>query len=135
MFSTTVSPSFGEVDGLGHINNCVLARWFELGRNPIFRIFEPNLNLTHGVWPLIMARTEFDFLDELFFQFDVEIKTWIEKIGTTSFTTYHEAWQDGRLCAKGKSVIVHFDFAKKVTTPIPEDKKQALAEHLHVLHS
>ncbi|MDY0267194.1 MAG: thioesterase family protein [Methanimicrococcus sp.] len=130
MFSKTVTPGFGEVDGLGHINNTVLARWFELARNPIFRIFEPNLNLSHDVWPLIMAHTEFDFVGELFYEFDVELRTYIEKVGTKSFTVYHEAWQEGRLCVYGRAVVVHYDFKARVTTPIPEDKKEKLAEHM-----
>ncbi|QQO09476.1 acyl-CoA thioesterase [Breznakiella homolactica] len=130
MYATTVTPRFGDVDGLGHINNTVLGNWFELARNPIFRIFRPDLNLSHETWPLIMARTEYDFTDQLFFQYDVEIRTWIYRIGTKSFTTYHEAWQEGRLCVKGKAVVVHFDFLKNKTTPIPEDKRKLLEEHL-----
>lgn len=130
MFATTVTPSFGDVDGLGHINNTVLARWFEMARNPIFRIFEPNLDLSHDKWTLIMAHTEFDFVGELFFEFDVELRTSVEKIGTKSFTVYQEAWQEGRLCVRGKAVVVHYDFRKKVTTPIPEDIKIRLSEHL-----
>jgi len=130
MFTTTVTPSFGDIDGLGHVNNTVLARWFELARNPIFRIFEPDLNLSHSVWTLIMARTEYDFVGELFFQYDVEIRTFIERIGTKSFTVYQEAWQENRLCAKGKAVVVHFNFNQKETTPIPEDKKKQLMAHL-----
>jgi len=130
MFTTTVTPSFGDVDGLGHINNTVLARWFEMARNPIFRIFEPDLNLSHDVWRLIMAHTEFDFVGELFFEFDVELRTYIEKIGTKSFTVYQEAWQEGRLCVQGKAVIVHYNFKEGITTPIPDDKKTKLAEHM-----
>jgi acyl-CoA thioester hydrolase len=77
-----------------------------------------------------MAHTEFDFVGELFFQYDVEIRTSIDRIGTKSFTVYHEAWQEGRLCVTGKAVVVHYDFKKKETTPIPEDKKKLLAEHV-----
>jgi acyl-CoA thioester hydrolase len=130
MFTTTVSPRFGDVDGLGHINNVVLAGWFELARNPLFRIFEPNLNLSHDHWPLIMAHTDYDFTDQLFYQYDVEIRTFVERVGTKSFTLYHEAWQQGRLCSLGRAVIVHFDFLKNQSTPIPEDKKRLLEEHL-----
>lgn len=130
MFITIVSPRFGDVDGLGHINNTVLAVWFELGRNPIFRIFEPNLNLSHEHWPLIMAHTDYDFVDELFFQYDVEIRTTISRIGAKSFTIHHEAWQESRLCVRGDAVVVHYDFIKKQSTPLPEDKKKLLAEHL-----
>ncbi|MDR2740766.1 MAG: acyl-CoA thioesterase [Treponema sp.] len=130
MFTMKVTPRFGDIDGLGHINNVVLAGWFELARNPLFRIFEPDLNLSHETWPLIMAHTDYDFVDQLFFQYDVELRTRIERIGTKSFTVYHEAWQEGRLCAKGTAVVVHFDFLKNESTPIPEEKKKLLAEHL-----
>ncbi|MDR2403664.1 MAG: acyl-CoA thioesterase [Spirochaetaceae bacterium] len=132
MFTTTVTPRFGDVDGLGHINNVVLAAWFELARNPLFRIFEPDLNLSHNHWPLIMAHTEYDFTDQLFFQYDVELRTFVERVGTKSFTLYHEAWQQGRLCSVGRAVIVHFDFLRNQSTPIPEDKKRLLEEHLRL---
>ncbi|MDR1636998.1 MAG: acyl-CoA thioesterase [Treponema sp.] len=130
MFTTKVTPRFGDIDGLGHINNVVLAEWFELGRNPLFRIFDPDLRVVHGTWPLIMAHADYDFVGELFFQHDVEIRSCISRIGTKSFTVYHEAWQEGRLCTTGSAVIVHFDFVERKSTPIPEDKKRLLAEHL-----
>jgi acyl-CoA thioester hydrolase len=67
---------------------------------------------------------------QLFFQHDVEIRSYISRIGTSSFTVYHEAWQTGRLCTTGSAVIVHFDFVNRKSTPIPEDKKKILEEHL-----
>jgi acyl-CoA thioester hydrolase len=131
MYSITVTPRFGDVDGLGHINNVVIAEWFELARNPLFRIFEPNLNLSHQTWSLIMAHTDYDFTDQLFFHHDVEIRSFIDRIGTKSFTVYHEAWQEGRLCAKGRAVVVHFDFVRNQSTPIPEEQKRRLEAHLN----
>jgi acyl-CoA thioester hydrolase len=130
MIAITVTPRFGDIDGLGHVNNVVLAEWFELARNPLFRIFEPNLRLAHDVWPLILAHTDYDFIAEIFFQHDVEIRSSVSRIGTKSFTIRHEAWQEGRLCATGSAVIVHFDFVNRKSTPIPEEKKRLLAEHL-----
>ncbi|MDR2482477.1 MAG: acyl-CoA thioesterase [Treponema sp.] len=130
MFITKVSPRFGDVDSLGHINNVVLAGWFELARNPLFRIFSSSPVLSRESWPLIMAHTDYDFTDQMFFQYEVEIRTSVERIGTKSFTLYHEAWQEGRLCAKGRAVIVCFDFSRNQSVPVPEDKKKLLAEHL-----
>jgi acyl-CoA thioester hydrolase len=93
MFSITVTPRFVEIDGLGHINNVVLAEWFELGRNPLFRIFEPKLRVEHSVWPHILVHADYDFVGEMFFQHDVEIRSSVSRIGTTSFTIHNEAWQ------------------------------------------
>jgi len=135
MFSYIIQPRFGESDCLGHINNTVLAHWFEAARTPLLRFFSPELKIDKESFNLILAHTEYDFMDELFFQYDVEIRTGISKIGTKSFTVYHEAWQEspGRplsLCAKGKAVVVHYNFIEKQSTPLPEDKKALLAEHL-----
>ena len=130
MFIITVTPRFGDVDMLGHINNTTPAIWFEQARNPLFKIFSPDLTISLDTWPLIMAHTDFDFVDELFFGYDVEIRTSISRIGTKSFTIYHEAWQREKLCVKGNAVVVYYDFLNKQSIPIPEEKKKLLAEHL-----
>ncbi|GHV30486.1 thioesterase [Spirochaetia bacterium] len=130
MFTLTVTPRFGNIDGLGHINNTVLSEWFELARNPLFRIFSPDLHLAHDSWPLIMAHTDYDFVGQLFFQHDVEIRTCVSRIGNASFTLYHEAWQEGRLCTTGSAVIVHYDFINNKSMPIPADKRKILEGHL-----
>jgi acyl-CoA thioester hydrolase len=130
MFTTRVTPRFGDVDGLGHINNAVMSDWFELARNPVFKIFDPAMRISHEYWRLIMAHTDYDFIDQIYFQDEVEIRTSISHIGNKSFTVYHEAWQEGRLCAKGNAVIVYYDFTIEKSAPLPEDKKRLLAEHL-----
>ncbi|APH39393.1 acyl-CoA thioesterase [Methanohalophilus halophilus] len=130
MFTLTVTPRFGDIDGLRHVNNTVIPEWFEMGRNPIFRIFTPDLDLTPEKWRLIMARTEFDFLGEMYFDGDVEIRTYIARLGNSSFTIGHEAWQRDELKAKGKAVIVHYDFMEKKSMPIPPEIRTRLEEHL-----
>jgi acyl-CoA thioester hydrolase len=131
LFTVTVTPRFGDVDGLGHINNVVVAVWFELGRNPLFDIFVPASKiLVRETFPLIMAHTDYDYVDQMYLRAEVEIKTWIEKIGNKSFTVYQEAWQTGRLCAKGRAVIVYYDFTIEKSVPVPEDKRKLLSEHL-----
>ena len=130
MFTTKIQPRFGDIDVLGHINNTVLSYWFETARNPFYKIFIPDLFIVKETFPLILAHTDYDFVNEILFKYDVEIRTWVSRIGTKSFTVYQEAWQEGRRCVKGNSVIVHYDFNKKQSTPLPEDKKRLLEEHL-----
>ena len=130
MFIEKVTPRFGDADGLRHINNIALVEWFEVGRNPIFRMFTPDLDLSYEKWKLILVRTEFDYLGQMFYGKDVEIRNYITHIGNSSFTIGHEAWQDGELKAKGKAVLVHFDFINQKAKPIPEDIRAQLNEHL-----
>jgi acyl-CoA thioester hydrolase len=130
MFVTTVTPRFGDMDMLGHINNVVPATWFEVARRPLFEIFDSLMEIKRETFPLILVHTDYDFVGQLYFQHDVEIRTYIARIGTKSFTVYHEAWQQGKLCVKGNAVIVHYDFNTEKSTPIPEGKKRLLEEHL-----
>ena len=130
MFSTIVSPRFGDIDGLGHVNNTVLPVWFEIGRNPIFRLFSPDLALSPDVWHLILVRTEFDFLRQMYFRSDVEIRTYITKIGNSSFTVGHEAWQEGELKVRGQAVLVYYDFKLQKAIPLPDSIREILKEHM-----
>lgn len=130
MFSTTVSLRFGDIDGLGHVNNTVLPIWFEIGRNPIFRLFSPDLDLSPDVWHLILVRTEFDFLRQMYFRSEVEIRTFIAKIGNSSFTVGHEAWQEGELKVKGQAVLVYYDFKLQKAIPLPDSIREVLKAHM-----
>jgi acyl-CoA thioester hydrolase len=128
MFTTVIQPRFGDTDCLGHINNTVLALWFEQARTPFFKIFSPSLEINLDTWPLIMAHTDYDFIAEMNLN-ELEIRTTVSRIGVKSFTVYHEAWQQGRLCVKGHAVVVYFDFKTKESVPLPDDIKRLLAEH------
>jgi acyl-CoA thioester hydrolase len=130
MFTTKVTPRFGDADGLRHINNIALVEWFEVGRNPIFRIFTPDLDLSYDKWKLILVRTEFDYIGQMYYGKDVEIKSFILKIGNSSFIIGHEAWQDNELKARGKAVLVNYDFEIGKSKPIPEYIRKTLEKHL-----
>jgi acyl-CoA thioester hydrolase len=81
------------------------------------------MDLSHGVWPLILAHTDFDFVSQMYLKSDVEIRTIISKIGTKSFTVSHEAYQDGRLCVKGNAVLVCYDFINQKSKELPDNIK------------
>ena len=128
MWSKIVTPSFGDIDGLRHVNNCMLPVWFELAREPVFRLFHPDLS--YDRWQLIMARISVDFLAQMRLGADVEIRTSVRKIGRSSLTVHQEAWQNGEMAARGEAVIVHYDFAGRKSLPIPEDVREKLLEHM-----
>ncbi|WP_422136442.1 acyl-CoA thioesterase [Endozoicomonas sp. ALD040] len=71
-----------------------------------------------------------DYTAELKYGADVEIRTCLEKVGNSSMHIHHEAWQNNVLAARGKAVVIHYDFAAGKATSIPEDIRQALLEHV-----
>jgi acyl-CoA thioester hydrolase len=128
VFTEDYTVRFYETDGLQHVGNTVLVGWFESARLPIFKLFVPDLNLQN--WPLILANYNVDFLQQIFLQSPVHIKTWISRVGGSSFEVYQECWQDDVLKAKGTTTLVHFDYASKKSRPIPDEIRESFKAHL-----
>ena len=124
MFSTLVTPRFGDIDGLRHVTNTVLPIWFEQARNEFYFYFNTELNFEK--WNLILVRFEIDFVNQMYYGKDIEIHSWVSRVGNSSFEISQEAWQNGVVGAKGKTVIVYFDFEKQKSMPIPQDIKDQL---------
>jgi acyl-CoA thioester hydrolase len=128
MFTEDYTVRFYETDGLGHVGNTVLVGWFEAARLPIFKLFVPDLVLQN--WPLILANYNVDFVQQIFLQHPVHIKTSISKIGNSSFEVYQECWQSDELKAKGRTTLVHFEYASKQSRVIPDNIRSVLQSHM-----
>jgi len=124
MFSILVTPRFGDIDALRHVTNTVLPIWFEQARNEFYHFF--NSELSFEKWNLILVRFEVDFEHQMYYGKDIEIHSWVSRVGNSSFEISQEAWQNGIVGAKGKTVIVHFDFEKQKSMPIPQNIKEQL---------
>jgi acyl-CoA thioester hydrolase len=128
MFTEIITPRFGDIDGLRHVNNTVIPGWFEQARNPIYRVFNPEFAFEG--WNLILARYEIDFVRPLVINGDVTVRTWVSRVGTSSFEVSQEALQGGALCTRGTTVLVHYDFGQSRPVPIPPAIRGLLSAHL-----
>lgn len=124
MLNYTLTPRFNDTDALGHINNASYSTWFEDARRPVFEFFVPDLDPKK--WNLILARVEIDFLAQGEYQKNVKIETTVEKIGNSSFVLLQEAFQEGKIICRGKSVLVHFDYEIQKAKPIPNELRLQL---------
>lgn len=127
MFRTVIRPRVSETDGCGHINNTTVPVWFEAGRQEIFRLFTPDLSFRH--WKMVVIRFTVDFVSQIYYGTDVEVRTHVKKIGNTSLVLKEELYQENRLCARGESVYVNFNFATQKPELIPEAIRKKLEEH------
>ncbi|WP_417544362.1 acyl-CoA thioesterase [Marinobacter sp.] len=128
MFYDELQPRFSDTDALGHISNTTLPVWFEQARMPLFKIFHPTLDVK--TWPLIIARVEIDFVAQSYWHLPVEVRTGVGKIGNSSFQVVQEAWQDGKMIARGNAVLIHFDYNSEKALAIPDDIRAELSGHL-----
>ncbi|WP_341502844.1 thioesterase family protein [Gallaecimonas sp. GXIMD4217] len=128
MWTLRLMPRFQETDALGHINNTVPAIWFEQAREPLFRLFTPDLDVKD--WHLIVAGYNIQFQAELQYGREVAIRTGISHIGNSSFKIRQEAWQDGKCCVVGETAMVHFDHGLKKSKPLTAELKEQLSIHM-----
>ena len=129
MYKTVIIPRVSETDGIGHINNTTLPVWFEAGRNPIFSLFTPDNDFKN--WKMVIVKTTLEFIKQMYFGKDVEIRTWVKKIGNTSLELYEELYQEEILCAKNTVIYVNFDLNKQQSEKIPDAIKEKLLSHMY----
>ena len=127
MYRTILTPRVSETDGVGHINNTTLPVWFEAARNPLFNLFTPDHDFAN--WKLVIVKTTLEFVGQIYFGEDVEIRTWIKNIGNSSLELYEELYQNGRLCAKNTAVYVNYDLDKQQSELIPDHLRKELETH------
>jgi len=129
MFTEKLMPRFTDTDALGHINNTKVPVWFEGAREPIFKLFVPDLDIKN--WQLIIAKIEVSYHGQLFYGQEVEIRTYISRIGGASFDVYQEIWQHGEKCVSGTAAMVNFDYKTQSSKKISDEIKEQLSKHIY----
>ena len=123
----TITPRFCDTDLLGHVNNTTLPGWFEQARMPFFDLFCDNIaTATRSTFPLVLVQLDLDFRREIRLGTEVEVRTAVARLGTSSFTVRQEAWQSGVLCVEGQVVLVHFDHVGRQALPLTPTQRARL---------
>lgn len=128
MFEKTIEPRVSETDGAGHINNTTIPIWFESGRDEIFRLFTPDLSFAN--WKCVIIKMNVEYVSQIYYGTPVTVKTWISRMGNSSFDTYEEIHQNGMICAKGGTTYVNYNFQTQQSEEIPTDIREQLSKHL-----
>ncbi len=131
MFSEVITSRFSDTDALGHINNTMVPVWFEGARDPVFKWFMPELNLKE--WRLILAKIDVNFHAQIYYGKEITLRTYIGRIGGSSFDVYQELWQNEIKCASGTAVMVHFCYENQSSLKIPADVQNKMEKHLFVV--
>jgi len=128
MFETNLNVRFNDCDSLGHVNNSVYFTYFEEARKGLFHIFNHNLSIKS--WNLIVASTNCDFLQEVGYAQKIKVYTWVSRIGKSSFDVEHSIEDENKNCiARGKAVLVNFNFEDKKSMPINNEIREELLKH------
>lgn len=125
-----IEVRFVDIDVMGHVNNAVYLNYFEQARMHFFaHYFGKQWDwVSNGI---LLARNEIDYKEPTLLNDDVHIETWIARVGTKSLELEYEVYipesESRRVKAKGKSILVCFDYNLKQTIEVPA-KWKALIE-------
>ncbi|WP_026700087.1 acyl-CoA thioesterase [Salibacterium aidingense] len=115
-----------ETDGLGHVSNISYFIYLEEARIELFRELNGSMDLEN--WPFILASASCDYVQQAYFDEVLQISTTVQHIGRSSFTLHHEITCERGVIARGRSVVVHFDFEAQKSAPLPETWRSILSE-------
>jgi acyl-CoA thioester hydrolase len=129
VYKKRIEPRVSETDGIGHINNTTIPIWFEAARNEIFKLFTPDSSFEN--WKMIILNMNLDYLNQIYFGRDVEVYTWVKRIGNSSLQLYEEIHQDGRVCAIDTVTYVNFNLKTQKSELIPDKIRGVLEGHYY----
>ncbi|SES94242.1 acyl-CoA thioester hydrolase [Salinibacillus kushneri] len=117
-----------ETDALGHVSNISYFIYLEEARIEMFKDLGELLDMES--WPFILASTSCDFKQQAYFDEVMTIRTYVSKMGNSSFHLRHKFVNERGLIAEGTAIMVYFDFNKQKTTSIPDSVRQKLEPYI-----
>lgn len=128
---TEIVTRYCESDALGHINSVSYFIYLEQARVEFLLDNEIVPNLDH--FPFVLVSTHCDYKQQIYINDRIVIKSFLKEIGRSSVTLGHEFVHQDRdeLLAYGEAVIVHFDFEKQTSAPIPDEMRNKMEKFLN----
>ncbi|MCB2014734.1 MAG: acyl-CoA thioesterase [Sphingobium sp.] len=102
--SMPVQTRFADLDSLGHINNVALAEIFETARVHFHHLFGRHPSDQGVRW--LVAAVDLKYAQEAHFPYDIIVRSGIGHIGTSSWTLFSAAFQQGECVATCDTVMV-----------------------------
>lgn len=117
----TFPMRWGDMDAMGHVNNTVYFRYFEIVRlDWIFRLTADAGSDRQGP---VIVNAFCNFLEQLEFPGDVHARMYVANPGRSSFDTYvtiERADQPGVVWAEGGAKTVWTDYTTRKSIALPD---------------
>jgi acyl-CoA thioester hydrolase len=130
--SIPVQIRFNDADPAQHVNNTVYQEYFDLGKVSYFREVTGNPMNFKGI-SMVVASYKVDFLQPVFLDDSIEVKTRISVVGTKSLEMVQHLYKSGETSPKAISttIMVCFDYSTQLSEVIPEAWKEKIRSFEH----
>ena len=120
----TMPIRWGDMDAMGHVNNTLYFRYFEIVRlDWFFRAAAPHGILALDSDGVIIVNAFCNFIRQLEFPGDVLAKLYVANAGRSSFDTFltlERTDEPGVIYSEGGATTVWLNFAAKKSKPMPQ---------------
>lgn len=127
-FKTYDKIRYRDTDRQDHVNNAVFSTFLETGR--VEFLYNPEKPLTNPGCSFVIANINLDLLSQIKWPGKVDIGTAVTKIGNSSIHLFQALFQDGKIAAAAKTVIVQIDEESENPKPLSEETKKLLEKYL-----
>ena len=128
-FRHQLQARFRDADLFGHVNNAVYFTYMEEARWAYWRELTGDFPQS-GLPGLILARAECDFIRPVLPGERIEIWLGTTRIGKSSFAIDCEILDErGGIVAKGKAVLVTYDYSASKSMPVPDWCRARIEEY------
>ncbi len=119
----TVPIRWGDMDAMGHVNNTIYFRYFEVVRlDWFFRAAAPHGITAQSGEGVIIVNAFCNFIRQLEFPGEVFTRLYVAEVGRSSFDTFltmERTDEPGLIYAEGGATTVWSDFAARKSKPMP----------------
>ena len=131
-FYHTIEVRYGDLDPQGHVNNAAHLTYFEQAR--VHYLIELGLfskDQSFMEIGVILAEVQITYLAPIYFGEKIKVGVRTEKLGGKSMTVAQNIVDANTLneLAKGRVVMVAYDYRQGKTISIPEDWRKKISEY------
>lgn len=123
---STVQVAWGDMDAFQHVNNTRYFRYFEDSRIAYFEA----CGLLDGEVGPILASASCQFRAPVTFPDTLYVGARVVEVRSDRFRMEHHLWSEAlqTIAAKGESLVVSYNFAAKLSVPLPQQWLDAIVK-------
>jgi acyl-CoA thioester hydrolase len=122
---------YHECDQQGHVFNAHYFTFFDIALTEAWReAIGPWAEVVDKGIDLVVAEARARYLAGAQFDDELELRWWIERLGTTAMSTRIDVVRDGTVLVEGEMRHVCVEAGSTAKTPIPDDVRAALAPYV-----
>jgi acyl-CoA thioester hydrolase len=123
---------FGDMDVLGHVNNCSYLTYLEDARIAMFRL-DPMREGRKHLEGFVVARHEIEYKRPLVLRPDpVRVETWVTELRAAAFSMAYEVRDDEYVYARATSLMVAYDLEKSRARRLTAAEREFLTPYCYL---